>query len=230
MRLTTLTGHAAAVRIVIADGQTVVRFGVNAMLAHEAEVRIVGEAENGETTFAQTTKLQPDILLLDLQMPRHSGPETIVEIARKLTSVRIVLFTGTITPSQRLEALRLGARGIVEKTSVIEDLAIALRAVYGGDYWFQGEQFCNPIEAHSVLGRRAETPKIQTYGITPRERSAIRCISEGCSNRDIAREFAILEETVKRHLTNIFYKTGVSTRLELALFAITHHLVVVKAA
>lgn len=230
MRLTTLTGHAATVRIVIADDQTVVRFGVNAMLAHEEEFRVVGEADNGEATLAQTMKLQPDILLLDLQMPGHSGPETILEISRKLPGVRIVLFTGAITPLQSVEVLRLGARGIVEKTSMVEDLAIALRTVHGGDYWFHGEQFCNFIEAQNVLGRRAETPKIQTYGLTPRERSAIQCISEGCSNRDIAREFAISEETVKRHLTNIFDKTGVSTRLELALFAITHHLVVVEAA
>lgn len=230
MRLTTLAGHAAAIRIVIADDQAVVRFGVNSMLGHEAEFRVVGEAENGEAAVAQTVKLQPDILLLDLQMPGFAGTGAIPEIARQAPRVRIIVFSGAITTSQSLEALRLGARGIVDKTSIVEDLAIAIRTVQGGDYWFHGEQFSNLVEAQDVLGRRAEAPKLQTYGPTPRELSAIQWISEGCSNRDIARQFAISEETVKRHLSNIFDKTGVSTRLELALFAITHRLVVVEAA
>jgi len=225
-----IPGSHSRVRIVIADDQSVARFGVKSTLGREEDFLIVGEAEDGEATLAQTTKLQPDILLLDIQMPRSSGPGTIQEVVQESPGVRIILFTGAITPSQSLEALEIGARGIVEKTTMVEDLALAIRTVQAGDYWFHGEPFSNIIQAETVLGRDVEDPKPPAYGLTSRELSAIQCISEGCSNRDIAQQLLISQETVKRHLSNIFDKTGVSTRLELALFAIARHLVVVEAA
>lgn len=218
------------IRIVIADDHAVVRFGIKSMLSHEAGFLVVGEAENGETAISQTVELQPDILLLDLQMPRSSGLNAVLSIVRQSPRVRIILLAGAITPSQSLEALQTGARGIVEKTTMVEDLTLAIRTVQVGNYWFDGKQFSNLLEAQKVLAGKFEAPKRRMYGLTPRELTMIQCIGEGCSNRDISKQLVISEETVKRHLSNIFDKTGVSTRLELALFGITRDLIVVEAA
>ena len=112
------------------------------------------------------------------------------------------------------------------KDAVVGDLSQALRAVLGGDYWIGGERVANLLKAlQGLMAQAAALPERKTYGLTPRELEVVTTIVEGCSNRDIAKQFSISEETVKRHLSNVFDKTGVSTRLELALFAIAHKLV-----
>ena len=217
---------AAPIRIVVADDHPVVRFGVRNMLLNEPGFEVVGEAEDGDDAITQTLELEPDILLLDVAMPRLPGLEAMRAIMTKSPRVKIVLLTSTITSQQIIEALQIGARGIVLKDSVVGDLGSALRAVLGGDYWIGGERVANLLKALQELqAQAAAVPERKTYGLTPRELEVVTCIVEGCSNRDIAKQFTISEETVKRHLSNVFDKTGVSTRLELALFAIAHKLV-----
>lgn len=214
------------IRIVVADDHPVVRFGVRNMLQNEPGFDVVGEAEDGDDAITQTLELEPDILLLDLAMPRLPGLEAMRAIMAKSPRVKIVLLTSTISVQQIIEALQIGARGIVLKDSVVGDLGQALRAVTSGDYWIGGERVVNLLKALQELqAQAAAVPERKTYGLTPRELEVVSCIVEGCSNRDIAKQFTISEETVKRHLSNVFDKTGVSTRLELALFAIAHKLV-----
>jgi DNA-binding NarL/FixJ family response regulator len=222
--VSTLSG---TIRIVVADDHPVVLFGVKNMLANDEGFEVVGEAEDGDTAITQTLELEPDILLLDLHMPRLPGLEALKAIMTKSPRVKIILLTSTISTQQVIEALQIGARGIVLKDAVAGDLSNALRAVLGGDYWIGGERVANLIKAlHELNQKAAAVPERKTYGLTPRELEVVTCIVEGCSNKDIARQFKISEETVKRHLSNVFDKTGVSTRLELALFAIAHKLVV----
>jgi two-component system, NarL family, nitrate/nitrite response regulator NarL len=216
----------ANIRIVVADDHPVVRFGVKNMLMNEPGFEVVGEAEDGDVAITQTLELEPDILLLDLAMPRLPGLEAMRAIMAKSPRVKIVMLTSTITQQQIIEALQIGARGILLKDSVVGDLSESLRAVLSGDYWIGGERVANLLKAlHELQAQAAAIPERKTYGLTPRELEVVTCIVEGCSNKDIARQFAISEETVKRHLSNVFDKTGVSTRLELALFAIAHKLV-----
>ena len=215
-----------AIRIVVADDHPVVRFGVRNMLLNEPGFDVVGEAGDGDDAITQTLELEPDILLLDLLMPRLPGLEAMRAIMAKSPRVKIMLLTATISPQQIIEALQIGARGIVLKDSVAGDLSQALRAVLGGDYWIGGERVANLVKAlQQLMAQAAAVPDRKTYGLTPRELEVVTCIVEGCSNRDIAKQFTISEETVKRHLSNVFDKTGVSTRLELALFTIAHKLV-----
>ena len=222
----TSTTLAPTIRIVVADDHPVVRFGVKNMLMHEEGFEVVGEAEDGDVAIQQALELEPDILLLDLMMPRLPGLEAMRAIMTKSPRVKIILLTSTITTQQVIEALQIGARGIVLKDAVAGDLSQALRAVLQGDYWIGGERVANLLKAlHELMQKAAAVPERKTYGLTPRELEVVQCIVEGCSNKDIARQFTISEETVKRHLSNIFDKTGVSTRLELALFAIAHKLV-----
>jgi two-component system nitrate/nitrite response regulator NarL len=219
----TATG-VSNIRIVVADDHPVVRFGVRNMLQSEPGFEVVGE--DGDDAITQTLELEPDILLLDVAMPRLPGLEAMRAIMAKSPRVKIVLLTSTITVQQIIEALQIGARGIVLKDSVVGDLGQALRAVTTGDYWIGGQRVVNLLKALQELqAQAAAVPERKTYGLTPRELEVVSCIVEGCSNRDIAKQFTISEETVKRHLSNVFDKTGVSTRLELALFAIAHKLV-----
>jgi len=216
----------ANIRIVVADDHPVIRFGVKNMLMNEPGFEVVGEAEDGDDAITQTLELEPDILLLDLAMPRLPGLEAMRAIMTKSPRVKIVMLTSTISTQQVIEALQIGARGIVLKDSVAGDLSQALRAVLSGDYWIGGERVANLLKAlHELQAQAATIPERKTYGLTPRELEVVGCIVEGCSNRDIAKQFTISEETVKRHLSNVFDKTGVSTRLELALFSIAHKLV-----
>ena len=216
----------ATIRILVADDHPVVRFGVKNMLMNEPGFEVVGDAEDGDDAITQTLELEPDVLLLDLSMPRLPGLEAMRAIMSKSPRVKIVLLTATISTQQVIEALQIGARGIVLKDSVAGDLTHALRAVLSGDYWIGGKRVVNLLSAlHDLTAQAAAVPERKTYGLTPRELEVVSCIVEGCSNRDIAKQFTISEETVKRHLSNVFDKTGVSTRLELALFAIAHKLV-----
>ena len=220
------TSPATTIRIVVADDHPVVRHGVKGMLMQESGFEVVGEAEDGDVAITQTLELEPDILLLDLAMPRLPGLEAMRAIMTKAPRVKIILLTGTITTQQIIEALQIGARGILLKESVADDLSKSLRAVLSGDYWIGGERVANLLQAlRELMAKAAAVPERKTYGLTPRELEVVTCIVEGCSNRDIAKQFTISEETVKRHLSNIFDKTGVSTRLELALFSIAHKLV-----
>ena len=217
------------IRIVVADDHPVVRFGVKNMLMNEPGYDVVGEAEDGDDAITQTLELEPDILLLDLAMPRLPGLQAMKAIMERSARVKIILLTATISTQQIIEALQIGARGIVEKGSVVGELTRALRAVQSGDYWIGGERVANLVaKLRELTAKAAAGNERKTYGLTPRELEVVNSIVEGCSNKDIAKEFAISEETVKRHLSNIFDKTGVSTRLELALFAIAHKLVMLE--
>ncbi len=219
-----------AIRIVVADDHPVVRFGVKNMLMADEGFDVVGEAEDGDQAVTQTLELEPDILLLDLAMPKLPGLEAMRAIMSRSPRVKILLLTSTISTQQIIEALQIGARGIILKDSVAGDLGEALRAVLNGDYWIGGKRVVNLLTAlHELMQKAASVPERKTYGLTPRELEVVTCIVEGCSNKDIAKQFTISEETVKRHLSNIFDKTGVSTRLELALFAISHKLVDIDA-
>ncbi len=213
------------VRIVLADDHPVVRVGLRNMLAAEEDFEVIGEAADGDEAITQTLELEPDILLLDLMMPRLPGIEAMRAIMNGSPRVKIILLTSTITTQQIIEALQIGARGIVLKDAVADHLQTSIRTVMAGDYWIGGQRVVNLLSALHSLMQQVEAPQRKTFGLTPREMEVVGSIVEGCSNRDIARQYSLSEETVKRHLSNIFDKTGVSTRLELALFAIAHQLV-----
>ncbi|MGD0522544.1 MAG: response regulator transcription factor [Terracidiphilus sp.] len=213
------------IRIVVADDHPVVCIGVRNMLTATDGFEVVGDATDGDEAITQTLELQPDILLLDVQMPRLPGLEAMRAIMNGMPTVKILLLTSTITTQQVIEALHIGARGIVLKDALANHLQTAVRTVFGGDYWIGGKRVINLVSALHDLMQQAQIPQRKTYGLTPRELEVVGAIVEGCSNRDIAKQFNLSEETVKRHLSNIFDKTGVSTRLELALFAIAHHVV-----
>jgi DNA-binding NarL/FixJ family response regulator len=213
------------ISVLIADGHPLVRVGVRNLLQTKDGVKVVGEVEDGDEAITETLDLLPDILLLDLTMPRLPGLEAMRAIMSGSPKVQILLLNRAIRAQHIIEALQIGARGIVLHDRLAEDLGAAIQCISGGGYWLGQEQVESLVGALHVLVQEQASPEQKSYGLTRREVEVIRCIVEGCSNRDIARQYGLSEETVKRHLSNVFDKLGVSTRLELALFALSNHLV-----
>jgi DNA-binding NarL/FixJ family response regulator len=211
--------------VLIADDDPIVRDVVRARLSSSNEFEVVGEANDGRAAVEQAGKLQPDVLLLDLVMPNFPGIEALQELSRNLSHAHTIVFSSSVGPQQIVEALQLGARGILSK-SRISELEQAIHAVLRGAYWIEGREVANVSSLLAELsGSMSKGTQTRSYGLTQREVEVIGLVTEGCSNREVAARLSITEDTVKRHLTNIFDKVGMSTRLELALFALKNNLV-----
>jgi two-component system, NarL family, nitrate/nitrite response regulator NarL len=220
------TVKPAVITVLIADDDPIVRQAVRSVLEVSGGFRVMGEAEDGKMAAELMKETNPNILLLDLLMPNLPGLEALRAITSAGSEVRTVVLCSAISTKQVLEALQLGARGVILKKRVAE-LVPALDAVMRGQYWIESQSVSNVVQIVQQLA--AATPQTSQpqnrFGLTARETEIISFITQGCMNRDIANSLSITEETVKRHLTNIFNKVGMSNRLELALFAIEHGLV-----
>jgi two-component system, NarL family, nitrate/nitrite response regulator NarL len=213
----------AEIQVLIADDHPVVRIGLRQLLQSEAGFKVVGESADGRDTLAMVRRLKPHVLLLDVAMPGLSGLEVLRALLREPGPTRVILLTAGIEQQQLAEAVELGARGVVLKDSAARDVAAAVRAVSNGQCWIGRQSVGNLVQMFQQRARAAV--ERESFGLTPRELQVIATVAAGSTNMDIAHALSISEDTVKRHLTHIFDKVGVSNRLELGLFAVHHHLV-----
>jgi two-component system, NarL family, nitrate/nitrite response regulator NarL len=213
------------IRILIADDHPVFRQGLISLFRNEKDFRVIGEAPDGRQTLQLMRDLQPDVLLLDLIMPGLTGIETLQEMSKSSTLIRTIVLTASIAKDQIVQALQLGARGIVLKEASTGVLLNSIRAVADGQFWVGDQKVADMVEALQIYAPETPQSKAQQFGLTGREIEVVGAIVSGFTNREIAEKFSISEQTVKHHLRNIFDKLGVSNRLELALFAINHGLI-----
>ncbi len=216
------------IRIVIADDHPIFRDGLRRLLESEGDMKVVGEACDGLEAVKLATQIKPDILLLDLAMPHHTGLDALRDLNTQpggASAVRIVLLTAAAEKKQVVEALQLGARGVVLKDSATQLLLKAIHAVMNGEFWVGRDSVSNLVQyLRNLMQSTNEETKQKKFGLTPRELEIVSAVVAGYANKEIAEYFKISEDTVKHHLSNIFDKLGVSTRLELALFAVNQGL------
>jgi DNA-binding NarL/FixJ family response regulator len=217
--------RSQTIRIVIADDHPIFRDGLRRLLETETDLKVIGEACDGAEAVKLARQLKPDILLLDLAMPRHPGLEALRELSNGSDGVRVILLTAAAEKNQIVEALQLGARGVVLKDSATQLLLRSIHTVMSGEYWVGRESVSNLVQyLRTLVQSSGEEAKQRKFGLTPRELEIVSAVVAGYSNKEIAEYFKISEDTVKHHLSNIFDKLGVSTRLELALFAVNQSL------
>jgi DNA-binding NarL/FixJ family response regulator len=215
-----------AIRLILADDHPIFRDGLRRLLEAEPDMTVIGEAKDGAEAVKLARQLKPEIMLLDLAMPKHPGLDALRELSVAGTnSVRVILLTAAAEKSQIVEALQLGARGIVLKDSATQLLLKAIHTVMAGEYWVGRDAVSNLVQyLRNLVEASSETTRRKKFGLTPRELEIISAVVAGFANKEIAEYFKISEDTVKHHLSNIFDKLGMSTRLELALFAVNQAL------
>jgi two-component system, NarL family, nitrate/nitrite response regulator NarL len=214
------------ISILIADDLPIYRDGLRKLIESQPGMRVAGEMSVGVEVVRMARELKPDILLLDLGLPRRSGLQVLRDLADLSPAVRTLLLAAEVDESSILEASYLGARGIILKGSSGEVLLKSIRSVMAGMYWLDGETVPIFIEAlRKLVPFQNGVTCRKDYGLTPQELKIVGRIVNGSSNKEVGQEFSISERTVKHHLTNIFNKLGISSRVKLAVFAVEHSLV-----
>jgi two-component system, NarL family, response regulator LiaR len=201
------------IRILIADDHPIVRDGLSAVLGTQPDFVIVGAVGDGEAVIRQVAALQPDVLLLDLEMPRLDGVETLRRLAANRQTIRTIVFTAFDTDDRIVEAVRAGAQGYLLKGAPREELFNAVRVVHAGGSLLQ------PIVATRLLDRlhQQETPSPES--LTPRELEVLHLVAQGLPNKEIAARLVVTERTVKFHVSSMMGKLSAGNRTELVVLA-----------
>jgi len=214
------------VRILIADDHALFRDGLRRLVEGERDLHVVGEAGDADETIRLARQLQPDVLLLDLAMPGGGGIAALKGLhTAPAMSTRPIVLTGGSSRDAMIEALQFGARGIVLKESVAAVLFKSIRCVMRGEYWLVQTNIADLVQTlRQLTTKTGADHRKNRFGLTTREIEIVAQVTAGASNKDIAQLFSVREDTVKHHVSRTFDKLGVSSRVELAVFAIHHGL------
>ena len=207
------------IRILIADDHPIVRDGLTAVLSTQLDFEIVGAAGDGEETLRQVAALRPDVLLLDLEMPRLDGVETLRRLAADGRTTPTIVFTAFDTDDRIVEAVRAGAQGYLLKGAPREELFNAIRVVRAGGSLLQ------PVVASRLLNRLNQDRQTEPDALTEREVEVIHLLAQGLPNKEIATRLVISERTVKFHVGSILSKLGATNRTEAVAVARTRGIV-----
>jgi DNA-binding NarL/FixJ family response regulator len=219
-------GVSEPIRVLIADDQRVVREGLAMLLGLLPGIEVAGAASDGEQALALAAELEPDVVLMDLRMPRLDGVQATRDLRERHPRVKVIALTTYADDRSVVQALRAGARGYLTKDAGAEEIRRALEAV------MRGEAAIDPAVQHHVVdalatGRAAEgrgAAGALPDGLTPREAEVLSLIADGLSNAEIAERLVVTEATVKSHVNHLFTKTGVRDRAQAVTYAYRHHL------
>ena len=210
---------AEPIRVLIADDHAVVREGLRTFLDLQDGIEVVGEAADGDEAIREAERLRPDVILIDLVMPRLDGVQAMRELRARVPRVRAVVLTSFLDDKHLLPAIRAGAAGYLLKSVQPQELARAVRAAVAG------EALIDPAVAARLVETLEDGGDERVEQLTPREREVLALIGRGLPNKRIADELGIAEKTVKVHVSHVLAKLGVDDRTQAALFAVREGLV-----
>jgi NarL family two-component system response regulator LiaR len=204
------------IRVLIVDDHEIVRKGIRALLATKRDIQVVGEARDGAEAVAQAQTLHPDVILMDLMMPKMNGIEATRQITAGQPGTRVLVLTSFAADEQVFPAIKAGALGYLLKDSGPQELVQAIRQV------FRGESSLDPTVARKVLTELSTPPQkpLTPDPLTSREMEILRLVAQGMSNKEIAENLVIAEETVHTHVSNILNKLHLASRTQAALYAL----------
>lgn len=202
-----------AIRILLADDHSVVRQGLKMFLDLDPELEVVGEARNGQEALEQVAILRPDVVLMDVLMPKVDGLQATREIRKLFPDTEVIVLTSVLDDAAITGAVRNGAIGYLLKDTQAEDLCKAIRQAAAGQVQMSPE-----VAARLAEELCQEVPR--TEELTSREREVLHLIANGASNKDIAQSLFIAEKTVKAHVSSLLAKMGVQSRTQAALYAV----------
>ena len=204
------------IRLVLADDHPIVLDGLEALFRLEPDFQVVARCVNGEETLQAVRQHRPDVVLLDVRMPRMDGLAVLRELHKDRMPTRVVLLAAELGKHEALEALRLGVAGMVLKELAPRLLVECVRKVHAGEQWIEKRSYSGALE---TLLRREAGAREAGGVLTPREIEMVRMVAGGLRNKEMSERLAITEGTVKIHLHNIYHKLKVQNRVELTLYA-----------
>jgi DNA-binding NarL/FixJ family response regulator len=213
----------APIRIVIATDNCICREALAHLLGTEPDLRVISTGDESDALRLVRAD-QPDLLLIDPSSPRLASVKMLQSLGPASNTPRVIVIAARMKKEQLLAALRLGVHGIVPRQSSSDVLLRSIRSVMAGQYWLQGGSVGTLVEAMCKAGT-TDGERRTRRRLTRRELDIVAAVTKGETNREIAADLSLSEETIKRHLSNIFDKLGVFCRVELAVFAIHHGLV-----
>ncbi len=209
--------------VVVAAHEPIRGYGIQRLLEAEADVKVVAEANSAGEVVEAVSRFRPDLLLLDFEMP-PSGLKVLAQVSAASAAVRTLLLAYALERKQIAQAFNAGARGFVLKGSDTDVLLNGVRSLIAGQYWVGDKPAAErTMVLRSFTPPPERRPSWLDYHLTPREIEIVAAVANGCSNSHASEKFSITLRTVKHHLSNIYEKLGLSSRLELAIFAVNNH-------
>jgi two-component system NarL family response regulator len=214
------------IRVLIADDQALFRRGLYVVLGTEDGIEVVGEAENGEEAVAKSEELAPDVVLMDVRMPKVNGIDAARTIRGIAPTTKILMLTVSDEEDDLYEAIKAGANGYLLKEISVEEVAEAIRAVVQGQSLISPSMASKLLTEFNTLVKKAEEKQqFPAPALTSRELEVLRLVAKGMSNREIADQLYISENTVKNHVRNILEKLHLHSRMQAVMYAVREQLI-----
>jgi len=218
-----------ALRVLIVDDHALFRRGLQMVLKQEPDIDVVGEAEDGHEAIKKAQELMPDVILMDVRMPKRSGIEATQQVKDLLPHVKILMLTISDEEADLYDAIKAGASGYLLKEISIDDVADAIRSVWAGQSRISPSMASKLLSEFQAMAKRAEEQQqFPAPRLTDREMEVLKLVAQGMNNRDIARDLFISENTVKNHIRNILEKLHLHSRMEAVVYAVREKLLEIK--
>ena len=221
-------GRPEPIRTMIVDDHALFRRGLEMVLEEEADIELVGQASDGSEAVEKAGESLPDIVLMDIRMPRSSGIEACRAMKEVAPSAKIVMLTISDEEEDLFEAIRAGASGYLLKDLPLDEVAETVRAVHGGQSLINPSMAGKLLTEFATLAKRDDEERAQQVPaprLTEREMQVLKLVARGMNNRDIAKELFISENTVKNHVRNILEKLQIHSRMEAVMVAVREKLI-----